>query len=228
MNKKADKQIDQAFIERFSEIIKDIGGEAVLAEKSSVSRPSIDKYKKGLSDPSRLYLVQLAKAAGVSVEWLATGEGAKKLDDQGPFLAIPVLPTAGSAGGGLAVEYSEIGAAYPLPRVWAQRQNLKETNAFAIWGVEGMEPTCSSNDILIGTTATLGMHQNGVFIIKEGELFNVRRLQWKGDRILVKSDNGLYEDDALPLDTDAIVARVMYVTRIDRFNDAPKAHSNPV
>lgn len=224
----AKKEADAAFQMRMQECADEAGNPAALARAAGISHPVISDYLNGVSEPSRLRLISIAKAAGVSVEWLATGEGAKKLDDKGPFVAIPVLPTAGSTGGGLAVEYSEIGAAYPLPRVWAQRQNLKETNAFAIWGVEGMEPTCSSHDIFIATNASLAMRQNGVFIIKEGELFNVRRLQWKDDCILIKADSGLYEDDTLPLDTDTIVARVMYVARIDRFSDVSRAHSSPV
>lgn len=227
MSAKNDKEMDEGFIQRLLEVIEDSGGENILAMKSGVSRPSIEKYKKG-SEPSRAYLVALANAAGVTIEWLATGKGTKKAGDEGPFVSIPVLPTAGSSGGGLAVEYSEIGAAYPLPRIWAQRHNLKEGNTFAIWGVEGMEPTCSSSDILIATSATLAMRQNGVFIIKEGSLFNARRLQWKDACILVKSDSGLYEDETLPLDTDAIVARVIYVATLMRFNEIARPIVNTV
>lgn len=213
----------------FSTRLKELIGETSIlafANKSGVPQNSIRQYLNG-SIPGLDKVIAIADANNVSVEWLATGKGTKDDDSNSQFVAIPVLPTAGSSRGGLAIEFSEIGAAYPLPHVWAQRHKLKESNTFAIWGVEGMEPTCSSSDILIGTTATLGMSQNGVFIIKEGELFNVRRLQWKDGHILVKSDSGLYEDDTLPLDTDAIVARVMYVTRTDRFNDVPRVHSSP-
>jgi phage repressor protein C with HTH and peptisase S24 domain len=215
------KKADAAFQKRMQECVDALGSAAALARSSGISHPVISDYLNGISEPTRPRLVNIAQAAGFHLEWLATGNGEKSANSADSlFVAIPVLPTAGSSGGGLAVEFSEIGAAYPLPRVWAQRHKLKESNSFAIWGVEGMEPTCSSSDILIATNASLGMGQNGVFIIKKGGLFNVRRLQWKDDCILIKSDSGLYEDDTLPLDTDIIVARVIFVAKLERFSDS--------
>lgn len=52
----------------------EVGNLAELARKSGLSRRVIDKYRNGESDPSRARLVALARAAGVRVEWLATGE----------------------------------------------------------------------------------------------------------------------------------------------------------
>jgi transcriptional regulator with XRE-family HTH domain len=52
-----------------------VGGPAQLARKSNLSRRVIDKYRTGASDPSRARLIALAAAGGVSILWLATGEG---------------------------------------------------------------------------------------------------------------------------------------------------------
>lgn len=66
---------DCGFQERMNILAERVGGFAILARKSGLSRRVLDKYRNGESDPSRLRLVALAAAAGVSVEWLATGTG---------------------------------------------------------------------------------------------------------------------------------------------------------
>ena len=64
-----------SFKHRVAEIAELVGGPIVLSRRSKLSRAVIGNYMSGASDPSRARLVALANAAGVSVEWLATGEG---------------------------------------------------------------------------------------------------------------------------------------------------------
>lgn len=63
------------FIERMNTLIARVGGVGALAEKAGLSRAVIEKYRRGQSDPSRLRLIALASAGGVSLEWLAAGAG---------------------------------------------------------------------------------------------------------------------------------------------------------
>lgn len=46
-----------------------------MAKKAGVSTSVLSKWRRGESEPARTSLVAMARAAGVSVEWLATGEG---------------------------------------------------------------------------------------------------------------------------------------------------------
>lgn len=64
-----------AFGERMAVAIKRAGGATRMAEKADVSGSVLRKWRAGHSDPSRTHLVNMARAAGVSLEWLATGEG---------------------------------------------------------------------------------------------------------------------------------------------------------
>lgn len=70
-------QVDKvdAFAERVAAAIKRAGGATIMAEKAEVSGSVLRKWRSGQSDPSRTNLVKMARAAGVSLEWLATGEG---------------------------------------------------------------------------------------------------------------------------------------------------------
>ncbi|WP_421864424.1 helix-turn-helix domain-containing protein [Marinobacter adhaerens] len=64
-----------AFSERVAIAIKKAGGATLMAQKAEVSGSVLRKWRSGQSDPSRTNLVKMARAAGVSLEWLATGEG---------------------------------------------------------------------------------------------------------------------------------------------------------
>jgi phage repressor protein C with HTH and peptisase S24 domain len=78
MNVKID--LDPDFVERINVLIDSWGGAAPGARAAGLSEGVIAKYRRGESDPSRARLVALAGAAGVSVEWLATGRRAVPSD----------------------------------------------------------------------------------------------------------------------------------------------------
>ena len=75
------------FEARIKVLIDRVGSAEKLAKKSGVSARNIGKYLKGESDPSRMRLVKMAQAGGVSVEWLATGEEPTTLTSHGADLA---------------------------------------------------------------------------------------------------------------------------------------------
>lgn len=68
------------FAARLGYLVRKRGGAASLARAADVSDRVVGKWKAGESEPTVSRLVALARAAGVSVEWLATGRGA--VDDQ--------------------------------------------------------------------------------------------------------------------------------------------------
>ena len=73
---------DVLFITRMAEAASLAGNATRLAEKTHISRRAIGEYLAGNAEPSRPRLVAIAKAAGVSVDWLATGEGPKWPNDR--------------------------------------------------------------------------------------------------------------------------------------------------
>jgi len=67
--------VDAQFQHRIAAVIRLAGGVSALAAASGLSARAIAKYRNGESDPSRERLVALARAGGVTVDWLATGDG---------------------------------------------------------------------------------------------------------------------------------------------------------
>ena len=63
------------FAERMFQAAQMAGNATRLAEATGISRRAIGDYLAGKAEPSRPRMVAIAKSAGVSLEWLATGDG---------------------------------------------------------------------------------------------------------------------------------------------------------
>lgn len=66
---------DPAFLDRMADVIQSLGGDDSVAALLDVHPKTVQKYRRGKSDPQFSQVVAIAEAAGVSVQWLATGEG---------------------------------------------------------------------------------------------------------------------------------------------------------
>ncbi len=74
-------------------------GEA-LARGSGIPRRTLETYLSGQAEPKASRLAAIARAAGVSVHWLATGEGPMSPSEEngGVLLPLPSLEASGPAG----------------------------------------------------------------------------------------------------------------------------------
>lgn len=63
------------FAERLKQIVRDNGGNTAFAQKAGIPLRTLNYYLAGKSKPNLIKLIALASAAGVSLDWLATGEG---------------------------------------------------------------------------------------------------------------------------------------------------------
>lgn len=75
--------IKQSAMTNFSDRLwESIGDESVLsfAKRAGVSEGVVRKYVKGGAEPTVSRLIAMADAAGVSINWLATGRGSKNED----------------------------------------------------------------------------------------------------------------------------------------------------
>jgi len=66
---------DPDLVHRLHEIANKFTSQSALARESGIKRSTLGDYLVGNTKPGVDELVALARAAGVSFEWLATGEG---------------------------------------------------------------------------------------------------------------------------------------------------------
>ncbi|WP_343560446.1 helix-turn-helix domain-containing protein [Kiloniella sp. b19] len=83
---------DQNFAQRMQSTIEKAGGDTAMARATGINRSSLISYRKGQSEPTLSKLVLVARAGGVSVEWLATGSEQQESSDAGLGVAVPPAP----------------------------------------------------------------------------------------------------------------------------------------
>src|SRR6185312_227159 len=84
--------VEEDFRRRLRLIMQQFGSVADLAAAVGVSDNAIYKWVSGRGQPGMASLVNLATAAGVSVEWLATGQGHAARDSLDDFVPPDFAP----------------------------------------------------------------------------------------------------------------------------------------
>jgi hypothetical protein len=73
------------FVKRINDLISDSGGSVyALAKKVGIPPNSIRRYLTN-SEPTRPFLIAIARTTGVSIQWLATGDGPKILPSSSQY-----------------------------------------------------------------------------------------------------------------------------------------------
>lgn len=184
-----------------------------LAKATGVSPSAFRKWLKGEAEPSRDRLVALASAAGVSLGWLAQGEGpepdfaalqarANNRRSSEPFstsrfLVLPKVAESAAAGAGRvdtdgATEF--IGFRHDWIRTVFGREPGDVMMLTAVG--ESMEPNIHNGDLLLVDTTDRTFRNFGVYVVEcRGERL-VKRVQRKFDGSLILiSDNHVYQPE---------------------------------
>jgi phage repressor protein C with HTH and peptisase S24 domain len=187
-----------------------------------------------VAEPGRDRLVALAEAAGVSVSWLAQGDGtepdahslaARAQSSQAPdlaghpnfsqFLVLPKQPDAAAAGSGrpavnLPSEF--IGFRHDWLRSTFNRAPADLILEIAIG--ESMEPHIRNGDLLLVDTTDQTFRNFGVYVIEVRKERLVKRVQRKFDGSLILiSDNKVYQPESISADLAKevdVVGRVIW------------------
>ena len=189
-----------------------------LAKATGVSASAFRKWMKGEAEPSRDRLVSLAAAAGVSLAWLAQGEGAEpdfaalgaRANNRRPtealpaarFLVLPKVSTAAAAGAGHVQADGDtefIGFRHDWLRSVFGREPGDLLMETAIG--ESMEPHIHNGDLLLLDTTDTTFRNFGVYVIEVRDERLVKRVQRKFDGSLILiSDNHAYQPEFIEAD----------------------------
>lgn len=179
--------------------------QGALAKASGVAQPTIWRLTSGNARGSTK-IVEIANALGVRTEWLSTGDGPMRFDDQQPIIPakksgadvfrIDVLDLSVSAGDGAvnnefvevlrSVEYSVDDA--------RQMFNGRKAEQIRIINVRGdsMSGTIEPGDLLFVDITIQSFDGDGIYAFLYDGTAHVKRLQKMKDKILVISDNKTY------------------------------------
>lgn len=188
-----------------------------LARAVGVSPSAFRKWLKGEAEPSRERLVALADAAGVSIAWLARGEGpeprlrdvrgANKAEaederiDPSQFVVLPKRPEAAAAGGGTPQPPNTMSEYIAFGHDWirAELDVVPEDLLLETAVGESMSPTLGDRDLLLIDTKDRKLREFGIYVLEYGGERLVKRVQRKLDGSLILiSDNAIYEVERIP------------------------------
>jgi phage repressor protein C with HTH and peptisase S24 domain len=211
--------VDEEFRRRLRLIMQQFGSVADLARAVGVSDNAIYKWVSGRGQPSMMSLVNLSKAAGVSVEWLATGRGAPTRNRpevhagdsaDGGVARTPLRPVSGR----VAVQNQQIVDYLSFRPDWLQRVLNLDLNSIALVEVIGdsMSPTADEGDVVLIDLRETRFRHDGVYVLRTGNDLAVKRLQRQPDgSILIRSDNPAYESYAVQPEEASVLGRALWV-----------------
>ena len=153
-----------------------------FARECGFSDTVLRQYLSGQSEPTRPVLLAIARAADVSLEWLAAGQA-----------STDVLAKKYIYKETLAFESGWLQAEFPN-----SFENLLLTQVKD----ESMEPTLYIGDLVLVDTniRDLDAIDHGVYLLKLGERLLIKRLQyWVDNSLQVLSDNPSYETFSIEL-----------------------------
>lgn len=192
-----------------------------FAKKSGISESLVRKYLAGDSLPSIERAWVMAKTAGVSLDWLAGGDG-ESASVQAPapaeaaiYAYIPLYDARCSAGNGAWNEGAKIWTHLAFTRYSLQRKGLTLDNLSAIQVAgDSMEPLLVDGDTVLIDHSRNALEGEGIYVIHLDDHLYAKRLQRQFDGALhVISENKAYRDMVVPkerLDELQIIGRVVW------------------
>jgi phage repressor protein C with HTH and peptisase S24 domain len=212
--------VDEEFRRRLRLIMQQFGSVADLARAVGVSDNAIYKWVSGRGQPSMMSLVNLSKAAGVSVEWLATGRGSPtkargeshgmEVVEGGP---VPRQSLRTANGRGTA-QNPQIVDYLSFQPDWLQRELNMDLRNLALVEVMGdsMAPTIDEGDLVLVDLREARFRSDGVYVLRIGSDLAVKRLQRQPDgTVLIRGDNPAYESSTVKPEEVTLLGRVLWI-----------------
>ncbi|MGI2222322.1 XRE family transcriptional regulator [Shewanella oncorhynchi] len=217
----------ECFSSRLTEIIGSDSARS-FAMKADLSQTAIQKYLIGDSTPNVERLIAIAKAGGVTVEWLVTGNGPKYQKDFDAFVSqshtdksvdvvaqmatpsgflsefalIPGYSVQVSAGwGSEGSDEVEPSRHLAFRKRWLKWRGFAEKDLVVVWAKgDSMEPIISNNNTLLINMQRTELTDGNIFVIRNENQLWVKRVQVMPNAWLLLSDNPLYKAIEVPMD----------------------------
>lgn len=206
--------MNDGFAERLRRAISHAGSIQKLGESAGVAPRTISGYLVGKGDPSRQRLVALADAAGVSVEWLATGRGDASAGRVQPFTSPSGVSQSADASDFAVVPHIDLNdfsgdqenedpresASIAIRRDLLHAIGLNETDVKMVTARgDSMAPTINDGDRIVVDSTARQLRNDGIYVLQVGEGLLLRRLQRDiHGGLWVITDAPRYEDEHLP------------------------------
>jgi phage repressor protein C with HTH and peptisase S24 domain len=189
------------------------GGRAAVAARSGVSYGTLGDYLSG-GEMKLSNADALARATGVRLEWLATGEGpmrAGEAEAPSGTVAVARYDARAAAGRRALSADARVIEAIHFSEAWVRTVLRRNPQDLAIIEAAGdsMEPTIRDGDVLMLDTAVADLVSGRIYVVDLGGELLVKRIQRRlNGSLLVLSDNERYPPEELQ-PSDAAPLRIV-------------------
>lgn len=176
-----------------------------LAQRAGISQTTVANIEQGRNQSSKA-LVDLARAFGVTAEWLGTGKGdqlslrpvavwnnEEELTAQGDYIFLPELTVRPSAGPGTQVWHVDsAGQRQAFTAKWAKRMHINpDCAATMVVSGESMEPRLLDGDsIVVDYCQNETIIDGKVYVLLINDEVKVKRLfKSVAGGLIIRSDN---------------------------------------
>ena len=216
-SKESQQTVDETgFTERLKTLFE--GGSARgFAQKAGMGDSTFRNILNGAM-PRLDSLLRIANAAGVSVEWLATGKESSKSQSEfeEEFALIPGYNVQVAAGHGSLAGDESPTRELAFRRKWLRFRGLNEKDLALVFAKgDSMEPTISDNETVMVDTSERKLRDGHIYVIRNGDHLLVKRIQtlWN-DGVQLLSDNKEYppqEISSADLENMEVIGKVVWV-----------------
>lgn len=213
-----------SFEERFMQLLAMVGGVEEAANISGVSRSTLYLWAKSDRKVLLIAALKLAEAAGVTLDWVATGWDRRPdmpqiaAEDALDVVRVPLLGVSAAAGAGAANDDAEI-----EDHIFLARQQLRalgvapEAVHFIRVRGDSMEPTIADGATVLIDAAHRRWRGEAIYALSQGGDVRIKRLSKGVDgAFMAISDNAHYPPERLSpaeLDSLQIEGRVIWTER---------------
>jgi phage repressor protein C with HTH and peptisase S24 domain len=208
---------EEEFRRRLRLIMQQFGSVADLARAVGVSDNAIYKWVSGRGQPSMISLVNLARAARVSIEWLATGQEASKGDPQntesGDYVYMPRNSVRSPVGRG-TVQSRQIVDYVALKTEWLSRRiGIDPKSLILVEAVsDSMTPTIDEGDLVLVDLRDPRFRHDGIYVLRAGGDLSIKRIQRRPDgKLIIRNDNAAYEPTVVAADSINVVGHAIWI-----------------
>lgn len=174
---------------------------------ADVTAEQLNAYVHGKTKPPFEVLARLAFAKGVSLDWLATGMGKRKLIERshdfagadGEEVLVPRYDVALAAGTGRLLDEANIIDFLPVPRRALLEAHVEPASVVAFMADgRSMEPTIRSGEDVLCDRSKTTVRSDLVYAFRMNGELRLKRLT-KGIKVdlIIRSDNSEFPDEML-------------------------------
>ena len=199
-------------------VIKQLGGGRAASILIGTTEESLANWKKDRVNPNFNGIKALAKAADVSLDWLAYGRGFSPLDTR-DFIFIPYADFEPVGKKPFSILDDGEHEDFSIRKQWVRAVLgiAPEKVVMTIAAIDSMDPTVRIGDILLVDTGTTAIAGDGLYLLRHHDTTLLRRVQTMADgTVILKADNPAYTEERLSPDQAhslAIIGLIAWIAR---------------